>query len=119
MPLKDHFSFLFNITTAARIITIPDPDNTVKGSEKKSIPITVATSGSMVASIPALPASTVLSPSVYSRNGITAVTTAVSIQNNIKPNSLSAAINFDIMSAGLQITHEPTAAMTNVYAVTV
>ena len=61
--------------------SIPIPERSVSGSENTSIPTSVATMGSIVASIPALLASTLRSPSVYERNGITAVTTAVKIQN--------------------------------------
>ena len=107
------------MTTADRIRTIPAPDNTVNGSEKQIIPITVATNGSMVARMPALPASTVRNPSVYDRNGITAVTTAVSRHSNNNPIKLSAPMNLDIISAGRQIAQDPMAAITNVYVVTV
>ncbi len=52
------FCFRFNITTAVKIIIIPNPDVIVNGSEKITIPISVATMGSIVAIIPALLAST-------------------------------------------------------------
>lgn len=71
--------------TAARIKAIPRPENNVNVSEKHMIPIIVATTGSIVAIIPALLASTLRSPSVYAKNGITAVTRAVSMQKNISP----------------------------------
>ena len=64
---------------------------TVSGSEKTAIPISVATIGSMVAMIPALLASTLSSPSVYAKNGITAVIRAVKKQKNIRnPKSVAA-----------------------------
>ena len=105
--------------TADRTKTIPIPEKTVNVSEKHMIPTNVATTGSMVAIIPALLASTLRSPSVYARNGITAVTRAVSMQKNINPIRPSALSNFENMSAGLQMTHEPTAAIKKVYVVTV
>lgn len=105
--------------TADRTRTIPIPEKNVNVSEKQMIPTSVATTGSMVAIIPALLASTLRSPSVYERNGITAVTRAVSMQKNTSPVRPSALSNFDNMSSGLQITHEPTAAIRKVYVVTV
>ena len=74
----------FKITTADTIKSIPKPDMIVNGSENTTIPINVATMGSIVAIIPALLASTLSSPSVYARNGITAVIKAVRQQNIIR-----------------------------------
>ena len=105
--------------TADRIDTIPIPERNVNVSEKHMIPTSVAITGSMVAIIPALLASTLRSPSVYERNGITAVTSAVSMQKNISPVIPSASSNFEIMSAGLQMIHDPIAAIRKVYVVTV
>ena len=104
--------------TADRINTIPIPERSVNVSEKHMIPTSVAITGSMVAIIPALLASTLRSPSVYERNGITAVTSAVSMQKNISPLIPSASSNFEIMSAGLQMIHDPIAAIRKVYVVT-
>ena len=104
--------------TADRTKTIPIPEKTVNVSEKHMIPTNVATTGSMVAIIPALLASTLRSPSVYARNGITAVTRAVNMQKIISPVRSSVFSNLNSMSAGLQITHEPTAAIRKVYVVT-
>jgi hypothetical protein len=111
--------FKFNITTADKIRRIPNPDITVKGSEKTIIPITVATIGSIVAIIPALLASTLLSPRVYARNGITAVIKAVRQQNKIRNPKSAEAENFENISIGRHITQEPAAAKINVYVVTV
>ena len=43
---------------------MPRPEKTVRGSENTVMPMSVATMGSTVARIPALPASTVRRPSV-------------------------------------------------------
>ena len=91
----------------------------VNGSEKTVIPINVATTGSIVAIIPALLASTLSRPSVYAKNGITAVIRAVRQQKNIRNPKSAVLENLLIISAGLQINHEPTAASINVYVVTV
>ena len=58
------FCFIFRIITAASINNIPRPERNVIGSEKIITPTSVATSGSIVAIIPALPASTFSRPSV-------------------------------------------------------
>ena len=68
-----------------------NPDMSVNGSENTTIPISVATIGSIVAMIPALLASTLSRPSVYARKGITAVITAVRKQKTIR-NPKSAAL---------------------------
>ena len=83
------------------------------------MPMTVATMGSRVARIPALLASTVRSPSVYEKYGITAVTNAVKTLKNTSHDKSLAAENLDSMFAGLQINQEPIAASVNVYVVTV
>jgi hypothetical protein len=106
--------FQFRIITAKRIRRMPVPDITVKDSEKQIIPMIVATTGSIVAMIPALLASTERNPSVYDRKGITAVTRAVWKHRNTSPAGSEAAENFDSISAGRQISHEPIAANINV-----
>ena len=101
---------MFRMITADKIRRIPAPDMIVSGSAKTTIPITVATIGSMVAMIPALLASTLSSPNVYARNGITAVIRAVRMQNTNR-NPLSSALpNVLIISAGRHINQEPIAA---------
>jgi len=77
------------------------------------MPTIVATMGSTVARMPALLASTLRSPSVYKRNGMTAVTRAVRRLNKISP--LSVALeNLDNISAGWLMNQEPMAAIKNV-----
>ena len=93
---------------------MPVPENTVKDSEKQTMPMIVATIGSIVAMIPALLASTVCNPRVYDRKGITAVTRAVRKHKNTSPARSDAAENFDSISAGRQISHDPAAAKINV-----
>lgn len=93
---------------------MPVPDNTVKDSEKQIMPMIVATTGSIVAMIPALLASTFCNPSVYDRKGITAVTKAVRKQKNTSPVKSDVTENFDSISVGRQIIHDPTAANINV-----
>ena len=105
--------------TAAKIKIIPIPEKRVNGSENTTIPIKVATIGSIVAIIPALLASTFRSPRVYDKNGITAVINAVRPQNSIKNPKSEASENFDNISDGRHINHEPTAANIKVYVVTV
>ena len=58
------FDFTFNITTAESTSRIPAAERMLSPSLKHTIPIIVATTGSRVAMIPALLASTVLRPSV-------------------------------------------------------
>ena len=76
---------------------MPIPDITVNGSENTNIPINVATMGSIVAIIPALLASTLSSPRVYARNGITAVIKAVRQHKNMRAPRSGAPEN--LMSA--------------------
>ena len=76
---------MLSIITDDRIIRIPKHERIVKGSLNMRTPNKVATIGSIVASIPALLASTDESPRVYARKGITAVIKAVKKQNNINP----------------------------------
>ena len=59
-----HSFFIFKTTTAARTRRMPAADKMVSPSPKQTIPIIVATTGSSVAIIPALLASTVRRPSV-------------------------------------------------------
>ena len=82
-------------------------------------PKSVAAAGSTVASTAALPAVVLLRPSVYKRNGITAVTTAVRRTNPNKESLLSTADIFAMRSGGLATNIEPKPAMRNVYHVTV
>ena len=104
----------FRITIADRIKRIPAPDINVKGSEKTIIPINVAIIGSIVAIIPALLASTLSSPIVYAKNGITAVIKAVRQQNAIRNPQSAESENLLNMSAGRHMIHEPIAANINV-----
>ena len=62
--LSPHSFLTFKTTTAARTSKIPSADKMVSPSPKHTIPIMVATTGSSVAMIPALLASTVRRPSV-------------------------------------------------------
>ena len=110
---------MLNTIIADIINTIPHPDIIVSGSEKITIPISVATNGSIVAIIPALLGSTFFKPSVYVKKGITAVMNAVRIQKNNKNPILFAFENLENMSEGRQISHDPTEANINVYVVTV
>ena len=82
------------------------------------MPSTVATSGSTVAMIAALLAGVFFSPSVYSRYGATAVTTAMLSTSSAKLSGGSEEA-MESISAGRHMNHEPAAENRNAYVVTV
>ena len=107
------------MTTAERMRKMPIPESIVNASEKYVMPTIVATMGSTVARMPALLASTLRRPSVYKRNGITAVNSAVIRLNKMSPLKSVALEYLDNISTGWQMNQEPIAAIKNVYVVTV
>ena len=97
---------------------IPAAAAGVSGSLKTTMPSTVATSGSTVAMIAALLAGVFFSPSVYSRYGATAVTTAMLSTSSAKLSGGSEEA-MESISAGRHMNHEPAAENRNAYVVTV